>query len=45
MAPFDELFPDLARAESRTIKVFDHDRLLPGSYLPRQVNPRHSARR
>ena len=37
MAPFDELFPDLARDESRTITVFDHDRLLPGSYLLREV--------
>lgn len=37
MAPFDELFPALARSESRTIKVMQHDQLIPGSYLLREA--------
>jgi hypothetical protein len=37
MAPFDELFPALARDELRTIAVLDHDLLLPGPYLLREV--------
>ena len=48
MVAFDELFPDLARAETRAIEVFDHDHLLPGSYLLREaycVEPRCDCRR
>jgi hypothetical protein len=30
MAPLDELFPDLARSESRSITVMDYDCLPPG---------------
>jgi hypothetical protein len=37
MAPFDELFPDLARSESRAITVAGHDRLPSGSYLLREA--------
>ncbi len=37
MAPFDELCPALARAESRTIKVLQDDDLRPGSYLLREA--------
>ena len=43
MAPFDELFPDLARSESRSITVIQQEDLLPGSYLLREaycVEPR-----
>lgn len=48
MAPFDELFPDLARQETRSIAVMQHDGLLPGSYLLREaycVEPRCDCRR
>ena len=37
LALFDELFPDLARSESRAITVMQHDALLPGSYLLREA--------
>jgi len=37
MAPFDKLFPAVARSESRTIKVRQHDRLPPGAYLLREA--------
>jgi|SRR5579859_1422712 len=48
MALFDELFPELARSESRAITVKQHDALLPGSYLLREaycVEPRCDCRR
>ena len=48
MAPFDELFPDLARDESRAITVTQHDALAPGSYLLREAfctEPRCDCRR
>ncbi len=37
MAPFDQLFPDLARSESRSITVVKYDGLLPGPYLLRET--------
>jgi len=40
MAPLDELFPDLARSESRSITVMDYDCLPPGPYLLRAQKDR-----